>query len=262
MKAMRIFALLCVLIMATSCGEYQRVLKSTDIKQKYDYAEKLYNEQDYKRASRIFEQIVPQYLGKPQGERVLFMFANALYKQKEYTLAAYQFGRFVSRYPQSQKTEEALFLRGRALFGLIPIYSVDQTQTEEALEVLQSFVDRYPYSQYSSEVNQMVLDIVNQLQKKQFEIAKQYYTIQDYQAALKAMDNFLSETPGTIYKEDALWVKLQASYKLAENSVEAKKQSRFQAAKEAYDSLLKYFPETKYKKKADVILSDIEKQLN
>ena len=51
------------LIFLASCNEFQRVLKSEDIKLKYEVAEKYYEDQEFRRASRLFEQIQSQYRG-------------------------------------------------------------------------------------------------------------------------------------------------------------------------------------------------------
>ena len=44
------------LIFLTSCNEFQRILKSEDIKLKYEVAEKYYDNQEFRRASRLFEE--------------------------------------------------------------------------------------------------------------------------------------------------------------------------------------------------------------
>lgn len=75
---------LLTLVLTVSCNEYQKVLKSEDAKLKYDLAEKFYNEGDFRRANRLFEQIAPQYIGKPQGERIIFMYANSFYQIRDY----------------------------------------------------------------------------------------------------------------------------------------------------------------------------------
>ena len=69
-----------ILITLSSCNEFQKVLKNEDIKVKYDFAEKYYENQEFRRASRLFEQIKPKFRGKPQGERVTFFYANSLLK--------------------------------------------------------------------------------------------------------------------------------------------------------------------------------------
>ena len=64
------------LITLSSCNEFQRVLKNEDIKVKYDMAEKYYENQEFRRASRLFEQILPKYRGKPQAERITFFYVK------------------------------------------------------------------------------------------------------------------------------------------------------------------------------------------
>src|SRR5690606_17153567 len=141
---MRSLSLLCLgLVLVTSCSEYQKVLKNTDVKPKYDLAEKLYNEGDYRRAIRLFEQISPQYAGKPQGERVMFFFADSYFKNGDYYLAGYQFERFVKSYPKSEKVQESSFMDAKSHYMLSPAHSLDQTETDKALSKLQVFINTY-----------------------------------------------------------------------------------------------------------------------
>lgn len=245
----------------SSCGEYQKALKSTDIAVKYALAEQLYKDGKYKKSIRLFEQVVSGYAGKPQGERVLYMFGDAYFKSKQYSLAEYQFERFRKLYPKSEKVIEVSFMELKAAYLETPKYSVDQTLTNKALEKLQDFLDRHPNSEYSKEANEMTLELLTRLQRKEFEIAKQYDLISDYQAAIKSLDNFLSNNPGSIYKEEALYVRLHSAYEWAINSVEHKKLERLNIAKEAYETLVKSYPETKFKKEADKMLEKIETSL-
>ena len=65
-----------VILLMTSCGPYQKALKSEDTKLKYDLAEAYYDEGDYRRAKGLFEQLKPLYRGKPQSERITYFYAN------------------------------------------------------------------------------------------------------------------------------------------------------------------------------------------
>jgi len=46
----------------------------------------------------------PSYRGKPQGEKLFYMYAQSLYKTKQYYLAGYQYDSFNSGYPKSEKS--------------------------------------------------------------------------------------------------------------------------------------------------------------
>ncbi|SFW61728.1 Beta-barrel assembly machine subunit BamD [Sinomicrobium oceani] len=250
-----------VVALMSSCSQFQKALKSEDVKLKYDLAEKLYNEGDYKKANRLLEQIVPQYAGKPQGERVVYFHANAYYQTKEYYLAAYQFDRFSKSYPKSDKAEEAAFLGAKSYYMLSPKYSLDQRETNTAVDKLQLFINTYPDSEYLDEANELVRELRTKLEKKDFEIARQYNRISDYKAAIKSFDNFLSNYPGTPFREDAMYYKMVASYNLAVNSIYSKMQERLSHTRESYNTLKRYFPDTQYSDEAEKMMTVVNKEL-
>ncbi|NER13305.1 outer membrane protein assembly factor BamD [Leptobacterium flavescens] len=252
---------LVLVMLLSSCGEYQSALKSEDVKVKYELAEKYYNEGDYKRAVRLFEQIVPKYVGKPQGERIIFLYADAYYKREDYYLAAYQFDRFSKSYPRSEKAEEASFYGAKSYYELSPKFSIDQTETVNAIEKLQLYINKYPDSERIAEANEMVRELRIKLEKKAYERAKQYYTTSYYHAAIKALELFISDNPGTPYKEDALFYQFSASYALAINSIQQKKEERLADAKKLYESFSSDFGESKHMKEASDMMKTIDKEL-
>lgn len=255
-----IYVLLLVGVIS-SCGEYQKALKSEDVAVKLDAATKQYEAEKYNKAIRLFEQIAPAYRGKKEAENLFYMFAQSYYKTKQYYLAGYQFESFASLYPNSAKAEEAAFLGAKSYSELSPVYSLDQTDTDKAIMKMQTFMDKYPNSQYFSEANTTIKALREKLEKKAFEIAKQYNTVSDFKSAIKALDNFIADFPGTPFKEKALYYKLDSSYKLAINSVPAKMEERLNAAKANYDALLKFNSNTEFKDVADEMLARIDKEL-
>lgn len=257
----KIIAFFLIVALFASCGEYQKALKSEDVAVKFEMATKLYDSEKYADAIRLIEQIAPAYRGKPQAEKLFYMFSMSYYKTKQYYLAAYQFESFVSGYPKSEKLEEAAFLGAKCFSMLSPVYSLDQTDTFKAIEKLQGFLDAYPNSTYFSEANKALRELNDKLEKKIFENAKQFNTIMEYKSAMVALDGFVSDYPGTPYKEDALFYKYDSAYQLAINSVPDKMEERLNVAKTAYNSLVKFKPDTKYKKVADEMLARIETEL-
>ncbi len=248
-------------VLLSSCSSYQKALKSDDVAVKYAEAEKKYDAKKYNKAIRLFEQMAPAFRGKPQSEKMFYMFAQSYYKTEQYYLAGYQFESFTASYPKSEKVEEAAYLEGKSYSMLSPPYSLDQIDTVKAIDKLQTFIDAYPNSSYLPEANATLKNLTDKLEKKYYEIAKQYNTISDHKAALVAFDLFIGDYPGTIYKEAALFYKLDSAYKLAINSIPAKMEERLRNAKVAYSSLLKFKENTTYKEKADTMLARIDKDL-
>ena len=110
MQKMKNLAYIVVMLLVlTSCGEYQKVLNKGTVEDQYKMAVKMYEAQKYGKALRLFEKIVPSYRGKPQMERIQFMIAQSNFNEKNYSLAGYYFNRFTGNYPKSSKQEEAAF---------------------------------------------------------------------------------------------------------------------------------------------------------
>lgn len=236
------FYILVTLLTLASCSKYQRALKSDDIGEKFDLGVQLYEEGKFKKANRLFVQIVPNYRGKPQAEKLMFLYADTFYQLEDDYLAGYQFETFVSAYPNSEKIEEAAFKSAESYYKLSPVYSKEQTETFNALEKLQLFANIYPESKYAAKVNELVKELDYKLEKKAFEIAKQYNHISDYKASIKSFNNFVSDFPGSSFKEEALSIRAQAAYTLASKSIKSLQEERYNTAKEYYETLKSSFP--------------------
>ena len=59
-----------------NCSEYQKALKSTNTAEKFKLGTSLYDAEKYAKANRLFAQIVPVYRGKPQAEKLMFMYSS------------------------------------------------------------------------------------------------------------------------------------------------------------------------------------------
>ena len=253
------FYILLSILLLSSCSDFQKAIKSDDIAEKFKLGTELFDKGDYKKANRLFEPIVPNYRGKPQGEKLMYMHAMCFYKTEKYFISGYRFEQFVGSYPNSERQEEAAFLSAKSYYFESPIYSKAQDETTKALEKLQTFVNSFPNSDYLPEANQLIKELDFKLEKKAFEIAKQYNTTYDYSASIKSFNNFLLDFPGSELENDALYYRFLAAYNLAVNSVNALKQKRINEANGYFDVFKKNYPDSEYVKSADNLKKDLEK---
>ena len=101
---MKKFLIIVLIVVGfSSCSEYQKALKTEDVAVKFEEASKQYESGKYSKAIRLFEQIAPSYRGKPQAEKLFYMFSQSYYKTKQYYLSGYQFESFAAGYPKSDK---------------------------------------------------------------------------------------------------------------------------------------------------------------
>ena len=270
-----ILYILVLFTLLSSCSEYQKALKADgegSIAKKFELGEQLYNEGKFEKANRLFAQIVPNYRGKPQAEKLMYLYSNTFYKMGDFYVSGYQFERFASSYPKSEKLEETSFLGAKSYYELSPVYSKDQTETKSAIEKLQEFINLFPDSEYVSDANKLIQELDFKLEKKAYEIAKQFNHISDYPASVRSFDNFIFEFPGSRLREDALFYRLDSAYKLAINSVEVKntiqkgiiylKKQRLETAKEYSQAFIEAYAESKYIEDVKEMASEISKELN
>lgn len=257
----------------SSCSEYQKALKAEGedaIAKKFKLGEALYEDGKFAKSNKLFAQIVPNYRGKPQAEKLMYLYSNTFYQMQDYYVAGYQFERFATSYPKSEKVEEASFLSAKSYYQLSPVFSKDQKETKEAIEKLQSFIDVFPESEYVSEANILIQELDFKLEKKAYNIAKQYNLISDHPASVRSFDNFIFEFPGSKLREDAYFYRLDSAYKLATNSRELKnsvngliylKKDRLETAKEYSEAFQKSYVNSKYIEDVNEMVSEINEAL-
>ena len=263
----RLIYIFIVAILFSSCSEFQKAIKSEDVAIKFKMGTELYDSGKYRKALRLFEQIVPKYRGKPQAQKLMYMNAKAHYEVGDYYTSNYHMERFVNSYPESEKAQEMSYLGAKSYYHLPPVYSKEQKETVEAIEKMQSFINAYPNSEFLAEANKIVKELDFKLERKAYEIAKQYHTLaphnRDYEAAIKAFNVFILDFPGASFKEEAMFYRLDSAYKLAINSVEYKKEERINNAIEYYDTFKSRFDSSEFIEQANkmnVELIELQKQ--
>ncbi len=257
-----------LLMVTLSCSEYQKLLKSKDTAPKYTAAEELYNEgkeedsnKKLRKALRLLEQIEPEFRGKPQGERLVFLLADTYYQLGDYYNSPFQFERFLQLYPNSQKAEEASYKSAASYFYRSPRFDLDQTDTHKGIEELQKYLNKYPDGEFTAAANEKATELRIKLEKKAYEIAKQYHHTEYYKAAIAAFNNFIADYPGSPFREDAYYYRFDSAFKLAINSYEFLMEERLKEAKVFFKAYKKYYPDGEYTTQIEDSLSEIDKRL-
>jgi outer membrane protein assembly factor BamD len=189
--------------------------------------------------------------GLPQEDTVQYYTALSNYKMRDYITAESNFDKFINVFPRSPFTEEAKFLRIKCLYEGTYRYELDQVPTRKAMTVIGEFMYENPSSPHYDECNAMMDEFKERLDKKSYESAKLYYTIEDYKAAHYALKNVLKENSDNIYREDVLYFTAMASYKYALNSVQQKQKERYLVFIDDYYNFVGEYPESVRRKELD-----------
>ncbi|NOS93661.1 MAG: outer membrane protein assembly factor BamD [Cyclobacteriaceae bacterium] len=254
--------MLVLVIFSTSCSRFRRLERSEDWREKYQAGLDYYAKKDYYRTAILFEQILPIVRGLPEGEKVEFYLAYCQYYEKTYLLASNQFKTFFENYGRSSLAEEAYFMYAYSLYVAAPPENLDQRSSIEAMNAMQTYVNQYPTSKFADRANEVIAASQKKLEKKGFEGAKQYLKLKYYQAAVVSFENFQKSFPDSQYMEELTYLKVQAQYKLAQQSIISKQLERYTAAVEYYKELVDNYPKSEYLKEAERYYSYSLSELN
>lgn len=252
-----IIMLLAALSLA-SCGEYQRVLKSTDNDYKLDFARRAFEQKKYVQAATVLTDIVTTFKGSAKAEESLYLLALSHYENKDYANSGAYFKTYYTRYPKGKYTELARFYSGYGYYLDSPEPQLDQSGTIKAIEELQAFLDYFPRSDKVSIAQNAIFELQDKLTLKQLQNAQLYYNLgtymgNNYESAVIVARNAIKDYPYSKYKEDLELLILKSRYQEADQSIEEKKADRFREVIDEYYSFINNYPDSPHRDEADNI---------
>ena len=265
MKKNILITLLAALLLS-SCGEYNKLLKSTDYEYKYEAAKNYFAKGQYNRAATLLNELIAILKGTDKAEESLYMLGMSYYNQNYYQTAAQTFTQYYNVYPRGTFTELARFHAGKALYLDTPEPRLDQSGTYNAIQQLQMFLEYFPNSAKKDEAQNMIFALQDKLVMKEYLSAKLYYNLgnylgNNYESCVITAQNALKDYPYTNMREDLSILILRAKYEMAVFSVEDKREERYREAVDEYYAFKNEFPESKYMKDADRIFKEAQKIL-
>ncbi|MEO6302738.1 MAG: outer membrane protein assembly factor BamD [Bacteroidia bacterium] len=250
---------LIAVVALASCDNFNKLLKSTDYELKMTKAKEYYDKEHYIRASQLYEELLPIVKGTDKAEEVYYYYAWSEYNMGDFIISQYHFKNFVKQFPASKHSEECYFMNAYCYFLTSAHYKLDQTSTKNAIKEFQSFVDVFPESTRIDSCNTIIDKLHEKLEKKDYEIVKQYYKVDDWKAAIVSTKNFIKEYPASQYNEEMFYLMIDSYYLLAINSIRAKKEERLDLAIENYVKFLDLYPKSSYLSGAESVYSSCKK---
>lgn len=259
----------------SSCGEYNKVLKSQDYEYKYEAAKGYFAKGQNSRAATILEELVTVLKGLSNGEESLYMLAMTYYNQGDYVSASHYFNTYYTTYPRGTYTELARFYSGKAMYLDTPEPRLDQSSTYKAINELQMFMEYFPGSSRKNIAQDMIFELQDKLVEKEYLSAKLYYDLgsysgnasysstgNNYLAAIVTAQNVLKDYPYTKKREELSILILRAKYGMAKESVLEKKEERMRETIDEYYAFKNEFPESKYLSEVENIYKDASKYVS
>ncbi len=257
---------LLIAVILTSCGEYNKILKSTDYEYKYEAAKNYFAKGKYNRSATLLEDMIMQLKGTDKAEESLYMLAMSYYNEGDYTTSSHYFVTYYTTYPRGTFAELARFHSGKALCLDTQEARLDQSGTYKAIQELQMFMEYYPQSTKKEEAQDMIFALQDKLVLKEYLGAKLYYNLGNYMgnnflSCVITAQNALKDYPYSKLREDLSILVLRSKYEMAIQSVQEKKSDRFRETVDEYYAFKNEFPESKYNKEVERIFRESKNEI-
>ncbi len=231
--------------------EYNQISKKGTVEEKYNFALKAYDKQDYRKSSSIFEELLPLFRGKDALDGLLYNLAYSYFYDKDYFMAAYYFRTLARQFPNGQRVEEATYMSAYCKSLESPDFRLDQSATKEAIKQLQLYINYYPESRRVEEASRLIVEMRAKLALKAFNIAGMYYRRGLYNAAAITFNNFLRDYPESPDREQAMFLMLKSRFLYAKNSFKHLQPERYRKVLDIYDMFLRNYAGSRYREDAD-----------
>ncbi|NQU87264.1 MAG: outer membrane protein assembly factor BamD [Mariniphaga sp.] len=254
--------LILAVLLFSSCGDYNKILKSTDYEFKYKKAIEYYDDGEFVRSGALFQELLSIYRGTSRADKIYYYYAKSMIGQRDYLMAGHYFSTLIKEFPTSEYVEESQFMIGYCHYLMSPKPRLDQEVTQKAIDAFQLYINLFPFNERVEEANRLIDEMRDKLVEKSFFSAKLYYDFGSYKAAVIALGNSLKENPDTKFREELMYMLLKSKYLLAVNSVEEKKEQRLSSALDEYFTFVDEFPESEYIKEAERFYKTLAEELN
>ena len=250
----------------SSCGNYNKILKSQDYSYRYEAAKEYFFSGQYNKATVLLNDMIAIYKGTGKAEESLYMLAMCYYGQEDWLEASSTFKKYYTTYPKGDFTELARFYTCKALYNDTPEPRLDQTSTFEAINEIQMFCDFFPSSIYREEAQQMMFELQDKLVEKEYLSAKLYYNLgnymgNNYESCVITAQNALQDFPYAKRREDLAYLVFVAKYKMASESILEKQEERYRDVVDEYYAFKNEFPESKRMKDLERMFQNASKKI-
>ena len=233
------------------CSPFNKLLKINDSEQMYHAAIKYYEDGDFQHTLQLFEELAPRYASTMRADTIMYYTGCCFYKQGDFETSGTLFDEYRRTYGRSPLLEDVEYMHAMGYYFSSPEPSRDQTATLQAIRAIGEYMERYPSSPKTGVCEMRLEELRGKLYDKSFINARTYYKTERYKAAIIAFKNALAEYPDTPHREEILFLTLDSSYRLAENSIASLQVDRYLDAMDAYYNFISEFPESKHKRAAE-----------
>lgn len=242
---------------------YNKLLKSTNYEAMYTEGLRYYHmkkkgkndnsNSNYQKAQNLLDRAYQSqaFMGTAREDSLSYYLGCSFYKSGSFDVSEQIFDNFRRRFPNSVFIEDVEYMYAMGFYFSSPDPQYDQTTTLRAMANISEYQGRYPNTIKKTECDERMKELQQKLYTKSYENSKLYYTIGQYKAAVRALDNAIDEYPDSPYREELMFLATKSAFMLAKNSVRSQMTDRFMHMMDNYYNLISEYPASAHLKEVE-----------
>jgi len=195
LRALLHLALLSTLVLLSACASAPPPTKSAQTN--FQDGETAYASGHYEDAITQWKKVKESYSSPELTTQAELKIADAQFKNKAYIESAAGYEDFRKLHPTHEKGAFVLYRIALSHYYQITGIDTEQTPVKNAVTSMESFLNRYPDSEYSAEVRQKLADCrIKQLEYENY-VGNFYLRTGKYPSAIKRLNEALLKFPGS-----------------------------------------------------------------
>lgn len=242
-----------IIIIGISCGGKKTEISPDEISSAetlYKQGEK-YIKKDPERARLYFRQIIDSFPRGFYAQRAKLAIADSFFQKGDegsMMLASSEYREFINLFPFSPSAAHAQNQIALTFYKKILRPGRDQTKTKLALKEFKTVITKYPTSEAAKSAREKIFDCEERLAEHNLHIGKYYYKVNVVGASIRRLKEIMTDFPN-FSKMDRVYFYLGDSYYKGKN---------YQESIPYFTKLISDFPQSKFAKKAQKKLKEIE----
>lgn len=241
---MRHFFIATALLLATACTSGV-VPPPKAASTYYQEGESFFEKGLYEDAIASWEKVRDSYYSPELNIRAEMKIAEAHFLAEEYLEAALAYEEFLKQHPGNENTNQILYQLGMSYFKQMLSKDRDQTVTRNALATFSSLLQRYPEDSRKDEVRELIALCRGRLAEHELYVGGFYLKYGQPEASIQRLLGLFSTYPEFGERDQAYFLLGQAYLKA----------SRQKEAVDAFNTLYREFPNSKFITPAQKILA-------
>lgn len=194
------------LMACTNAPKDSEAERAAMCKARYEKADAAFKEGKFGRVKEPLEEILTLCAGTGYMEQAQFLLAEAHFALEEWIEARGEYGSFILNFPGSPFIETAEFRKAISSFNMEYHTARDEANSTIAMKDFERYISNYPESPLLDSVNHYRALLMERFAEREYQTARLYYRMEEPQAAVIYLKEFLEMFPLSKRREEAFFL--------------------------------------------------------